>query len=55
MQRDERAAAWPWAEILALRRIGARSQARRRHVTLIQTAKLAEIDPQAWRADVLSK
>ena len=40
---------------MALRRFRSRRRARRRHVQLIATAKLNDIDPQAWLADVLAR
>jgi hypothetical protein len=39
---------------LAVRRLRSRRRASRRDVTLIQTARLNHIDPQAWLADVLA-
>ena len=40
---------------LALRRLRTRRRACRRHATLIMTAKLNDIDPLAWLADVLAR
>jgi IS66 C-terminal element len=42
-------------KVVALRRLRTRSCARRDIYTLIQTAKLNDVDPQAWLADILSK
>ena len=43
-------------EIMAVRRIGARWADRAAMMyTLIQTAKLNGVDPQAWLADVLAR
>lgn len=40
--------------ILAVRRFGLRRAARRWMCSLIVTAKMNDIDPQAWLADVLA-
>ena len=40
---------------MALRRLRPRRTARRRHVQLIVTAKMNDVDPQAWLADVLAR
>jgi hypothetical protein len=37
---------------VAVRGIGSRRRTRRRHLTLVQTAKLNDVAPQAWLADV---
>jgi hypothetical protein len=50
MRRNER-----WAKIIALRRLRARAERAAVIYSLIQTAKLNEVDPQAWLADVLSR
>jgi len=42
-------------EIMAVRRIGARAERAALMYTLIQTAKLSNVDPQAWLADVLAR
>ena len=55
-RRNERCAAWPWAEnhgSSPAQRAGLSAPAIM--YTLIQTAKLNDIDPQAWLADSLSK
>jgi hypothetical protein len=39
---------------MAIRRIGARRGAIRAPSTLIQSAKLNSVDPQAWLADILA-
>ena len=40
---------------MALRRFRTRRRPRRRQTTLIMTAKLGDIDPLAWLADVLAR
>ena len=54
-RRSERCAGWLSAESHAICGIGARAERAALVYTLIQTAKLNDVDPQAWLADALAR
>src|SRR5262245_7756642 len=48
-------AAWPWAQELDLRRLRRNGRRAAAIDSLIQTAKVNDIDPQTWLAGVLAR
>jgi transposase len=54
-RRAQRCAVLPSAKVVALRRLRSRRQRAAVMYSLIVTAKLNDVDPQAWLADVLAR